>query len=191
MERIPLYAFAGPEGSGKSTQAKLLASRLDLPYISTGDMIRDAAANDPTELGDACRKMFAEHNYLPGPLLLKIVAKRLGRRDVERGLVLDGGFRTLEETKNFASVIAETRKDFAIKVIFLRVPGWQSIGRMLDGNRGRTDDTLPASLSRLKSFYTDLGKRMSVIRENYEFVMIIANNRSVEEVGKEVIVKAL
>jgi adenylate kinase len=105
MERIPFVSLVGSEGSGKTTQAKILAERLNLPYICTGDMIRDAAKNDPSELGQACRDMFERHNYLPGPLLLKIVENRLKREDTKNGVVFDGGFRTQEETENLANTL--------------------------------------------------------------------------------------
>jgi adenylate kinase len=69
-EQIPLFSFVGPEGSGKSTQAKLLAEMLGLPYVSTGEMLREAAENDTTPFGDARRKMFNEDVYLSPYLIL-------------------------------------------------------------------------------------------------------------------------
>lgn len=186
MERIPLISFVGPEGSGKSTQAKLLAQQLGFPYTSTGDMIRDAAANDKTQLGDACRKMFEEHSYLPAPLLLKIVANRLQKDDVAKGIVIDGGLRTLEETENFEKVLTEAGGNFDVKVVFLKLPAWEAADRLING-RKRSDDTTDAVLNRLKCFYDNLGKRISYIRNNWNFVMIPVSGKSIEEVNGEVV----
>lgn len=186
MERIQLYSFIGPEGSGKSTQAKLLAKQLGFLYVSTGDMIRDAAANDQTYLGDACRKMFEKHVYLPAPLLLEIVSKRLQRQDAEAGVVLDGGFRTVEETENFQKVLQDAGRDFNVKVFFLWVPIKESLSRLLKNERGRTDDTMEAVKPRMRSFYTDLGKRMNFIRKNWGLIIIPAGRKTVEEVNTEV-----
>lgn len=182
--KIPLISFLGPEGSGKSTQAKLLAEKYRLPYISTGDMIRDAAANDMGELGEACRKMFEEHSYLSGDLLLKIVAARFQREDTKNGLILDGGFRTLKETQNFAEMLESVDRNFSVKVVFLRTPGWESVDRLK--KRKRSDDTSEAILSRLTTFYTDLGKRVSFIRKTWDFAIIMAANKSVSDLNREI-----
>lgn len=185
MERIPLYAFIGPEGSGKSTQAKLLAKEVKLPYVSTGDMIRDASANDPGELGEACRIMHENQTYLAGHLLLKMVQNRLNKEDTKNGLVLDGGFRTLDETVGFPKMLEGVKRDFSIKVFFLRTPGWESVGRL--EKRGRPkDDTPEGILSRLSTFYKDLGERMSFIRENWGVTSVLASGKNEDELNKEI-----
>ncbi len=96
-----IILFIGPEGSGKTTIAKQLAKEGGRPYITTGDIIRDLAANDTGFLGEECREMFATHTYLAGDTLLKILTGRFAREDTLDGFVLDGGLRTLEETKDF------------------------------------------------------------------------------------------
>ena len=47
--------FYGPEGSGKSTQAKMLAKDLNLPYLGSGDLVRHYSASDKGIMGDICR----------------------------------------------------------------------------------------------------------------------------------------
>ena len=56
--------FYGPEGSGKGTQAKLLAEKLELPILTSGDLVRDAATNDRGIIGDACRQSLSEGKYV-------------------------------------------------------------------------------------------------------------------------------
>lgn len=183
-KEIPIIAFIGPEGSGKSTQAKNLAKRLDLPYISTGNMLREAAENDTSELGDACRKMFQEHNYLAAEKLLEVVGKRLERGDVDKGVILDGGFRTVKETENFSEMLLRTGKDFSVRVFFLKVPYWICADRLMGENgRKRVDDTPVAWLSRMKEFNTDLQKRISIIRTHWS-LKIIDGNKTEEEVAE-------
>jgi len=185
-EKIPIIAFTGAEGSGKSTQAKNLAKRLNLPYVSTGNMLRDAAENDTTELGDACRKMFERHNYLPAEKLLEVVGKRLKKDDIDKGVILDGGFRTLEETENFPEMLLRTGKDFSVRVFFLKVPYWKCAERLMGENgRKRADDTPTAWLSRMKEFNTGLGERMSLIRNRWS-LQTIDGGETEEEVGKDI-----
>lgn len=185
-KEIPIIAFIGAEGSGKSTQAKNLAIRLNLPYVSTGNMLRDAAENDTTELGDACRKMFEQHNYLPAEKLLEVVGKRLKKDDIDKGVVLDGGFRTLEETINFPEMLLKTGKDFSVRVFFLKVPYWKCAERLMGENgRKRADDTPTAWLSRMKEFNTNLGERMSLIRKRWS-LQTIDGGETEEEVEKDI-----
>ena len=185
-EKIPIIAFTGAEGSGKSTQAKNLAKRLNLPYVSTGNMLREAAEKDTSELGDACRKMFEEHVYLSAEKLLEVVGKRLKNKDVDKEVVLDGGFRTVEETENFSEMLNGTEKNFSVRVFFLKVPYWKCADRLMGENgRKRVDDTPAAWLSRMKEFNTGLGERMSLIRNRWS-LQTIDGGETEEEVEKDI-----
>jgi adenylate kinase len=55
--------FFGPEGSGKGTQAELLAKKLAMPILTSGDLVRWAAANDRGIIGDVCRQALSEGKY--------------------------------------------------------------------------------------------------------------------------------
>ena len=130
-------AFIGPEGSGKTTIAKRLSLELNKPYITTGDIIRDLAANDQGRLGIACREMFSAHRYLDWQTLLKILANRLSKADSAKGFVLDGGFRTLEETQQFKDMLLGIDRNLPLTVVHLRIPAWMSFERLVWGPNAR------------------------------------------------------
>jgi adenylate kinase len=169
-----LLIFVGPEGSGKSTQAKKISEALNLPYISTGDIIRERAQNDSFAIGDLCRSMLEEHTYLESKTLLSLLKSRLSHDDVEKGAVIDGALRTTEEIDTFEEMLIGTKaQGKEITVIFLKTAGWESVERLL--KRGRPDDSSEAILSRLYNYYMSLSERSSKIKKNWKFVQVLAN----------------
>ncbi|MGB9606831.1 MAG: adenylate kinase family protein, partial [Bryobacteraceae bacterium] len=83
----------GPPGSGKGTQAALLAERLGIPHISTGDILREQVAAG-TELGQRVQAIMAAGELVPDELVNQIIEQRLERPDCEKGCILDGYPRT-------------------------------------------------------------------------------------------------
>ncbi|MEK7525191.1 MAG: nucleoside monophosphate kinase, partial [Patescibacteria group bacterium] len=163
------------------------------PYVTTGDIIRDLAENDRGSLGDECRNMFANHAYLDGATLLKILVHRFSQNDVADGLVLDGGLRTLEETQDFAAMLAKANLNLPISVVHLRIPGWMSFERLMgETGRNRNDDTIEGILARLSKYFDHLGERASIIgnQPNWRLVHVDATG-SIEVVYAEVIEKLL
>ena len=171
MVEREIVVFIGPEGSGKTTVARRLARESGKPYVTTGDIIRDLAENDKGPLGDECRDMFANHAYLDGATLLKILVHRFSQEDVAAGLILDGGLRTTEETADFASMLSEARLNLPVTVIHLRIPGWMSFERLSFGEaaRRRKDDTIEGVLSRLSKYYYQLAQRAGAIKNQTDW----------------------
>ena len=88
----------GPPGSGKGTQAVLLADSLGVPHVSTGDIFRQhAEAGD--ELGREVQAVMQAGKLAPDELVNRIVAERLGQTDCARGFILDGYPRTLGQAE--------------------------------------------------------------------------------------------
>lgn len=79
----------GPQGAGKGTQAALLASRLDIPAISTGDIFR-ANISGGTELGQLAQSYTARGELVPDEVTNRMVRDRLAQSDVTNGFILDG-----------------------------------------------------------------------------------------------------
>ena len=88
----------GAPGAGKGTQAEMLAAKLQIPTISTGNMLREAMANG-SALGKQVKQAMDEGRLVSDELVLNIVAERTTRPDCEKGFILDGVPRTLAQAK--------------------------------------------------------------------------------------------
>ena len=169
-----IIVFIGPEGSGKTTTARRLCEETGKPYITTGNIIRDLAANNPGELGDSCRAMFTEQRYLDGATLIKILLNRIKQDDTAGGFILDGGMRTVEETQGFQSMLESANRCLPLMVVHLHIPGWMSFERLVSGPeaRKRKDDTHDYILNRLSKYYLHLGQRVGIIKQQPSWELI-------------------
>jgi len=99
--------FLGLPGAGKGTQARLLSEALEIPQISTGDMLRQAMA-DGTSLGKQAREYVESGRLVPDDLVLGLIAERLRNPDAARGFILDGFPRTEEQAKGLDGLLVKT-----------------------------------------------------------------------------------
>jgi len=101
------FVLLGSPGSGKGTQAKLLADRLGIPQISTGDMLR-ASLGEGTALGVQAKAYMDRGELVPDAVILALVRERLERPDCVGGYILDGFPRTLGQAEGLETVQAGT-----------------------------------------------------------------------------------
>ena len=88
----------GAPGAGKGTQAELLIEQLQIPSISTGNMLREAMANG-SELGKQVKTYMDSGSLVPDDVILSIVAERVQKPDCKNGFILDGVPRTLAQAE--------------------------------------------------------------------------------------------
>ena len=88
----------GAPGAGKGTQAEMLVERLQIPSISTGNMLREAISND-SALGKLAKQYMDGGNLVPDEVVLSIVAQRVAQPDCKNGFILDGVPRTLAQAQ--------------------------------------------------------------------------------------------
>jgi adenylate kinase len=115
----------GPPGAGKGTQAKLLAERLGVPQVSTGDMLRAAVAA-VTSLGREAKGYMDRGALVPDALILGLVAERLKQPDTLKGYILDGFPRTVAQAEGLAA-LPEGAVDH---VLALEVPAEDVVARI-------------------------------------------------------------
>ena len=121
--------FIGPPGSGKGTQAKRLAVSHAIPHISTGDMLREAFA-DETELGRQAAPIVASGALVSDDLMLGIIRDRLSKEDARRGFILDGFPRTLVQAEGLDKIVAGNGAD-NLRVLQLLVPDEAIVKRIV------------------------------------------------------------
>lgn len=126
--------FFGPEGSGKGTQAQLLSEKLRLPILTSGDLVRDAAANDKGIIGEVCRQALAEGKYVADSEMFVLWKWRLKDADAKGGWIMDGFPRNAEQAK-FLDDKLEKYGYKIEKVFYLKLPEDESYRRLLA--RGR------------------------------------------------------
>ena len=90
--------FFGPPGSGKGTQAKLLARDLDILHLSTGDILREKL-NDGDSLSMKLKKVMSSGNLVSDEVLNQIVANKLLSKECINGYILDGYPRTISQSE--------------------------------------------------------------------------------------------
>ena len=98
----------GPPGSGKGTQAHIISELYGVPVVTTGDMLRDAAARGTGE-GLTAKKYMDRGELVPDEIVNAVVRERLSRPDVERGFILDGFPRSKAQAEALDRILEERR----------------------------------------------------------------------------------
>lgn len=117
MSRLCLILFGAP-GSGKGTQAKLLKQELELPHISTGDMLRERVASKDA-LGLQVAGMLQAGALVPDEVVNLLVADRIEQPDCIPGFMLDGYPRTVNQARILMEMLRA--REIATVVVHLKV----------------------------------------------------------------------
>lgn len=133
----------GPQGSGKSTQGKLLAKYLKITYISTGDIFRTIAKEDSLE-GRKIKQIIESGRLVDDETAAKLLKRRIKEADCSNGFILDGYPRNLEQAKKVANLNFD-------KVFYINVSASVVLDRLL--KRGRADDSGQSIKTRLNLYY--------------------------------------
>ena len=101
--------FLGPPGSGKGTQAARLSVALNIPAISTGDMLR-RECHSGSPLGEAVKSILASGRLVSDDVMNQVVSNRLRHCDCQSGCILDGYPRTLSQARHLDSLLKNLNK---------------------------------------------------------------------------------
>lgn len=102
-----IFALFGPPGSGKGTQAKTLEKTLQIPQLSTGDMLREAMkAGSP--LGLKAKEYVNQGQLVPDSLMIDLIRTRIQAPDCAKGFMLDGFPRTVAQAEALDQMLASS-----------------------------------------------------------------------------------
>jgi adenylate kinase len=117
-EKAPsILVLLGPPGCGKGTQSRFLSGNLGIPSISTGEILRHAAAQD-NDLGRRVRQIMESGALVTDDVVNQVVGNRICDSDCAGGFILDGYPRTVEQARHLEQMLRDSGLPEAQVVIF-------------------------------------------------------------------------
>jgi adenylate kinase len=123
-----IVVLLGPPGAGKGTQGEIVAQRLGIPKIATGDVLR-AAVRDGTEQGLAAKAYMDRGDLVPDSVILGIMKEVMSSPSTAKGAVLDGVVRTVPQAEGLTQMLAELGRKVD-KFLLFDVPEDELVNRL-------------------------------------------------------------
>lgn len=120
----------GAPGTGKGTVANILAERLGVPQVSTGDIFRKNI-KEGTELGKLADSYISKGNLVPDDVTINLIKDKLQDDDVKNGIILDGFPRTIVQAEELDKMLSEQNKKIDM-VVNLTTPKEEIIERIVN-----------------------------------------------------------
>jgi adenylate kinase len=198
----------GPPGAGKGTQAERLVDDFDLPYLATGDILRQAV-KDETELGREAKEYMDRGDLVPDDLIVRVIVNRLDTDEASDGFILDGFPRTVPQAEALQAALERLGRslnaallvDASDEEVMKRISGRRicvKSGHVYhvdsdppknegicdqDGSRlVQRDDDLPETVQKRLSVYHEQTKPVIGFYEDAGLLRRFDGNRSPEEV---------
>lgn len=127
-KKATYIVMLGPPGAGKGTQAKVLADKMGLVHVSSGDLFRDNLSRH-TELGNLAQTFMTKGELVPDDVTIQMVKERLMRPDCSKGAILDGFPRTPAQAEALGEMLSELGGVVSV-VPFISVPNETLVERL-------------------------------------------------------------
>jgi adenylate kinase len=175
----------GAPGSGKGTQGLLLAQRLGIPKVATGDLLR-AAMKAGTPLGRKAKDYYDQGLLVPDEIILGLIEEVLGSPAAGQGVIMDGFPRTTPQAEAVDRLL-QARGRQVDRVLLIDVPEDELVKRMAGraAQEGRSDDTPEAFRQRLAVYREQTAPLVAYYRER-SLLTLIPGLGTVDEVAERV-----
>ena len=150
-----IIILLGPPGSGKGTQANFIQSKLSIPHLSTGDILRQSVQNE-TNLGIKVKDIMAEGKLVSDDLVLDVIKERISESDCNQGFILDGYPRNIAQAESLNIVLKDINRNID-RILFLDVDFAVLQSRIEsrskeNNEQKRVDDTSEVLIKRLDEY---------------------------------------
>ena len=175
----------GAPGSGKGTQGALLSTRLGIPKISTGDLLR-AAVKDGTRLGTEAKGYMEKGLLVPDQIILGLIEEVLGSAEAAQGVIMDGFPRTEAQAEAVDKLLTAQQRQVD-KVLLIDVPEEELVQRMVRRAEieGRSDDT-PDTIRKRQGVYQQQTAPLIAFYDRRNLVTRVDGKGTVEEIAERV-----
>jgi len=178
----------GPQGSGKGTQAKILAEKFGFKIFETGGELRKIAADESSELGRKVKKITTRGDLVPNEIVMEIVSEFIENADGTSPIIFDGIPRSEVQRVSLEKLIADKKRDFIALEISLTEEETFARLKKRAQIEGRADDNLESIKKRLKNFHTHTAPLLNVWREAGKLVSV-NGNQDLDQVSADIIEK--
>ena len=180
--------FFGPPGSGKGTQAKLLAKKLNILHLSTGDILREKLS-DGDSLSKKLKEIMSSGNLVSDEILNQIIANKLISEECSNGFILDGYPRTTSQSEFLLSFFKSN--SLILDVIFNFKIDFKLVEERImlrSKQEQRSDDNIDVIKTRLNKYTKETYPVSQFFSENFsQNFFTIDASQEVSKIQKELI----
>ena len=180
--------FFGPPGSGKGTQAKLLAKELNILHLSTGDILRDKLS-DGDSLSVKLKEIMSSGNLVSDEILNQIIADKLISKESSNGYILDGYPRTILQSEFLLSFTKSN--ELNLDIIFNFKIDFKLVEKRIiyrSEQEQRSDDNIDVIKTRLDKYTKETYPVSQFFSQNFsENFFTIDASQEVSKIQKELI----
>ena len=175
--RIILF---GPPGCGKGTQATFISETLSIPHLSTGDMLRSAVSSG-SDIGLKAKNIMESGGLVSDQIVLSIVEERIAKDDCEKGFILDGFPRTVNQAEKLDLLLNTHNKlDYVLRI---KVDEEEIIKRLIE--RAREDDKPDIIKNRFKTYNSETEPLIPFYEER-KILFNIDGMQEIEKVSEDI-----
>lgn len=175
----------GPPGAGKGTQATSLIKRLDIPHVSTGDMLR-AAVKAQTPVGQKAKAVMDAGELVGDDIVIGIAEERLSEADAKKGFLLDGFPRTIAQADALEALLSKLGVELDC-CLALTVDNDAIVERLLKRAEieGRTDDNEETIRERMREYDSKTAPLLKFYKDRDRLVEVDGIG-TIDEVGERI-----